>query len=195
MLTHRCLLLGLCTFFIIWKAAAQKTPALHEIGLKVNSALDLGFLYKVGKTNSLFRLDLAYLNGRNAIQTTSSQYINMSGAGIGVGWEFRRNIIDNLSFIYGLGAQCSYQTNYHFSNGKATGEEHTISPELYLLLGFSYTLNDQWQFSIENCPYVRYRASISGANQEESQIFYGMNLTNTYLVVAYRFGRRKNKSS
>lgn len=180
-----CLLFGLNSF-------AQKKPKIHEIGLSITSGFDFGFIYKTGTEKSVLRLETLFLNGSHIIQGGASN--NNYGVGVGLGREYRKNMVDNLFFIYGLGGRLTYNGQSAVISGFPGQFSHVFSPQINLILGFNYVLKDSWVFSIETLPYLRFdivTQSFSG-NLELNNInvTYGLNMQSVRLVIAHRFGKK-----
>lgn len=187
MTTQKCLLV-FCCLMLSLASFAQKQPTIHEVGLAINSGLDLGLVYKVGKPNRLFRLETLFLNGTHQVLSNGVNS-NTYGVGFRLGAEFRKNIVDNLFLSYGFGAGFLY-------GGQNTGNDtlnqfnNVYSVNVNLLIGINYILKDRWVFSVEALPFIQYDITMNQGNSISNKIFYELNMESVRLVIAYRFGKK-----
>lgn len=191
MTTQKCLLVFCCLIFAL-SSFAQKEDKIHEVGLTINSGLDFGFIYKTGTEKSVFRLESFFLNGGHTFQGGGSN--NNYGVGVRLGREYRKNIVDNLSFIYGFGGGLSYRGQDAPVSGFGRVGAHIFSPKINAIVGFNYVLKERWIFSIETLPYLRSDivTESTGGNLDVNSISvsYGLNINSVRLVIAYRFGKK-----
>lgn len=195
LLVFFCLLLGFTSF-------AQKKPTIHEVGLSTSSGLDLGFVYKTGKENSVFRIQTLLLNGSHLYQTNINNpsmniNSNYNSLAISLGAEFRRNIAEKLFLIYGFDVGVKYGRRNINSNVGVGDNSHVLSPNVNLVIGVNYVLKEHWVFSVEILPYFQYdhiiQSGSNNANFTSNRIAYGLNISNVRLVVAHRFFQKENK--
>lgn len=171
---------------------AQSKPSIHEVGITINSELNFGAFYKAGKENSLFRLKTLFLSGgQNFSNNTSSTH----GAGLSLGAEMRKKIVDEMYFIYGFDGGLrvfgSSGTNNNNPQNPRTFSSLSISPQINFVLGLAYVFKEHWVFSFEVLPYLAYDISTYQQDQQdpsiETGLRYGLDLSSVQLGIAYRF--------
>lgn len=109
--------------------------------------------YKFGNEKHLFRISTTYLSATALNSSTDPQNINF-GAGIGIGVEFPKKLIEKMSLIYGI----EFNSNYFYQKQDSN---NSFSVGGYGILGFRYHFNEFVQIGAEINPGIHYHHSKS----------------------------------
>jgi len=187
---------------------AQSSEKQKELGLTMNNIqLDkFGITYKFGKPSAMWRLsalsidlsdDSRFIN-EDADYNTSRISFSLSA-----GREFRKVVKNDFEFRYGLDIAFNYgktkndRTNI-INAGQNEGYESTsYQPEVKVVLGINYVLNEKIVFGFEALPGIGYRYSetiiMKGENEEieiedkNHSVNFGTSGEFALFSVAYRF--------
>jgi len=183
---------------------AQEEPKQKEVGLVFNNLDNFGLTYKTGSEESLWRFNTLFISGSNIEESADSLYNNQSNLGFGIkfGKEFRKVIVENLEFRYGLDLAFTYsQSMYNYDdksvgNHDITSERTTYQPGINLVLGLNYVFQERFVIGAELLPHFSYITGISKGsrynNDSEtgraiSGFSYGLSSTSALLSLSYRF--------
>lgn len=185
---------------------AQETVKQKEIGLVFSNLDNFGFTFKTGNEKSLWRFNTLFLSGNNVDQTTDSSISKQTnmGFGIKIGKEYRKKIVGNLEFRYGIDLSFSYSQSKIEYNDKTVFDNDrlnkriTYQPGINLVLGFNYLINKNIVLGAELLPGFAYTTGTSveknyyNNNDDEiktdiSGFNYGLSNTSVLLSLVYRF--------
>ena len=191
-------LVFVCILVPFFATAQEKEPQkVKEVGIVFHNLDNFGFTYKTGTEKSLWRFSTLSLNGTNTKSTDDFPGLkqNTFGIGFSAGREYRKMIIDDLYFRYGLDLVFTYSSqkidNSTF-NYKETDKNY--SPGMNIVLGLNYNINEKIVLGAELLPYFTYTRSSnkkvdnnvetkSGYNKTS----YGVSNQSVLLTLAYRF--------
>lgn len=169
-------ILTLISLFSITTFAQEKQK---EVGTVFNSLNQFGLTYRVGNTNSMWRITtIAALNNSNNSKSDSS---NRDSSGLTIslklGKEFRKSVTNQLEFRYGFDVDYSYYSfkneshsyyyDWEYENGnivsstiverseKYTATIHSVG--IQLVLGVNYVVKEKLIFGIEINPAFMYK--------------------------------------
>lgn len=189
---------------IVGGLSAQEPDRQKEIGLTFRNLDNFGVTYRVGTSRAMWRFTSVALNignssnGNSAVDNTFNNF----GVGIGIGREYRKELMDELEFRYGVDIGFNYSFNkseFEYSNGEINlSETKTYTQNLNVILGINYKISDTIICGIELSPGFNYRTgtridqnTLSNNNLPvESDISgYGFNLSNgsSLFSMIYRF--------
>lgn len=172
---------------------AQQKLLIHEVGFSVDLDLTYRLSYKVGKPNSLFRLQTLFLKGEGEQNGNTRE--GRHEIGFSLGTEFRKKVIENLKVVYGfdLGLNYGLLTSQVGSDPEIL--TFIITPNINLVLGLNYTLKEHWIFSLELKPYFNYIIESEFYDlvptKESTRFEYGFNFASIQLGIAYRIFKNK----
>ena len=149
----------------------------------------------------MLRFTLLSLNGGNGSNKYNSDQSvrNGNGAiGLNIGFEKRKYIAKNLSFFSGSDLLMSYYRHvYKDPQSSFSNNDWTISPEIGLVLGFNYKINEDINISAEVVPSVEYSYSKSISRNDTSEsvqigkgLSYGFTSSVCNLTLSFRFGKK-----
>ncbi|MFC2138295.1 hypothetical protein ACFLTE_08980 [Bacteroidota bacterium] len=185
---------------------AQENAKCKEVGLTFYNLDNFGMTFKIGSTNSLWRINSFLVNGINQKydQDSSSRSSNVLRFDIKFGREFRKSIKDNFEFRYGVDLSFQYSKvktevddisvrNYEYSN-----ESLTFEPGINVILGFNYLINENLILGAEYLPGINYVFGYNSSKRNDgiepieskhdnSGINYGLQSGAALLSLSYRF--------
>jgi hypothetical protein len=159
---------------------------IKEIGLTLQSFDDFGLNYKVGRPDALWRFNSMFFSGWKLESTndSGSENINKSfGIGVGIGREFRKPLVENLQFRYGVDITFSYSAgetrtdvpNDPYSYYNKTVNRNQYRPGLAFILGVNYIIKEKFIIGAEILPGVYY------STEEEATDYHDSNEVDTHL--------------
>jgi hypothetical protein len=209
-----------CAFILHCSGFSQRVV---EYGLTFRNVDNFGFIYKRGSENHLLRLSILSLNNVSQHDNgkfvyhdnTLSSYEAISdrtsfGFGLGMGYEYRTKLSDNLNFVYGP------QVGYSFLKDKFEPEVSAVGPasgvtsetskinrfQLSMILGFNYSINDKFSFSAEIYPGYTFNKQnfeqrkidangydFTSVDKTTKQNSFNFDTSSAMLTVSYRVTR------
>lgn len=188
--------------------AIEDNSKIHEVGITFRGLDRFGFIYKVGKSSSLWRMEAFTLNGSSREtkdrenDSLESSIINYGG-GLSFGREHRKSLTEKFELRYGLDVQYSYRysTNKQNNTSQRTYQKTTNfhNVGLEFIFGFNFVAKKQLVIGAEIDLGVYYRFGyekendtfIDGSSQESisdvSQYNFGLSNYPAQLTIAYRF--------
>jgi hypothetical protein len=179
---------------------------IKEIGLTLQSFDDFGLNYKVGRPDALWRFNSMFFSGWKLESTndSGSENINKSfGIGVGIGREFRKPLVENLQFRYGVDITFSYsagETRTDVPNDpyyNQTTNRKQYSPGVAFVLGLNYVIKEKMVIGAEMLPVIYYSISKSDSDfdnsddrdshSEMSGFGFEGSLSTVVVTLAYRF--------
>ena len=168
---------------------------IHEIGINFSNLNSFGLRYKWGNDTTLFRITGLVLNGSYVKETPSSSGSINSAAGFGfdIGFEKRKQIVNNLSFYDGLELQPSCNYAYTNNGNRSKDKYFQVNGGLGFVLGLSYKVGSAIYLDAELVPDIMYTYTIdknyqNGAETKTRSSNVSFNLSNTAnLTLSYRF--------
>jgi hypothetical protein len=185
-----CLLAPLFTM-----AQEQEPQKVREVGIAFSNLDNFGFTYKTGTERSLWRFTALSLGGSNYRNVSTNPGSNQKNFGFGLtaGKEHRRTITDDLYFRYGLDIAFWYRSSNQEQNN-TTSTTRSLSPEMDVVLGLNYNINEKIVLGAELLPYFRYSRGnykTVTTNREtkshSNSISWGVSSQSVLLTLAYRF--------
>jgi hypothetical protein len=159
---------------------------IKEIGLTFQSFDDFGINYKVGRPDALWRFNSVFISGgkSESSSTFDREEIQKSfGIGVGIGREFRKPVVENLQFRYGVDITFNYYTSeskqinptepYPYYN--KTVNRNQYRPGLAFILGVNYIIKEKFIIGAEILPGVYY------STEEEATDYHDSNEVDTHL--------------
>jgi hypothetical protein len=184
---------------------AQESVKQKEIGLVFYNLDNFGLTYKIGTEKSLWRFNTLFLSGSNVEETTDmvEKKSKSMGFGIKFGKEFRKDIVEDLAFRYGIDLSFNYQKSKLEYDPKPTNssfvsnERTTYRPGINLVFGLNYAINDKIVIGGEILPGFTYISGeitekrSNGYNVEETKtdlsgFNYGLSTGSVLLSIVYR---------
>ncbi len=183
---------------------AQEKSKQKEVGFIFSNLNNFGLTYKTGTEKSLWRFNTLIISGNNIDETADSLVNKQSQMGFGIkfGKEYRKVIVTNFEFRYGVDLSFTYSQSKYNYNDKSTAdrdrvsEQTTYQPGINLVLGFNYVFKDQFVIGAELLPHFSYRTgkskeynyySDSEIESDISGFSYGISNTSALLSLSYRF--------
>ncbi len=185
---------------------AQESEKQKEIGIVFSNLDNFGLTFKTGTNKSLWRFTTLYMSGGKSDRDSnvSDDKYNGFGFGIGIGKEFRKDIVKKLELRFGADLSFSYayqksehedKTDNYYNN---YSKQKTFHPGINLVFGLNYELNDHLIIGAELLPYFRYEIGKSVSknyytnNGDEvktdiSGFNYGLSNSSVLLSLVYRF--------
>lgn len=175
----------LSSLFII-SANAQK---VKEVGLKFSNLDNFGLIYKTGTEKGLLRLSLLSVSTYHSDQNTDQ---NVFGGGIGGGYEWRKSLSKDFSFVYGPELKITGSRTKIDAGSSSNYTQTYIQPNLGLILGFRYLISDKFAVSAELSPSLFYQYQLTDSKitgTEKSDHAYGFSMSNNSaaITIAYRW--------
>lgn len=176
-------------------AMSQESQKVREVGIVFNNLDNFGFTFKTGTEKSLWRFTALSLGGasNSNVSTNPGTKYNSLGVGIKAGREYRKMMTDDLYFRYGLDLRFSYQNTKQEQNN-ATSTSRNFSPEMDVVLGLNYNINEKIVLGAELLPYFRYSRSNyktvttnSETKSHSNSTSWGISSQSVLLTLAYRF--------
>lgn len=160
---------------------------VKEIGLTFSNLSDFGLIYKAGTDKGLFRLSLLSLSVFSSDENLDQ---NFQGGAIGGGYEFRKGLGKNLSFVYGPDLQFAVSRT-RYNDGASYNYTATIfRPNLGMILGFRYSVNERFSVSTELRPsiFYQYDHSNNRLSSDTNSSSYGFTMSNhaAAITIAYK---------
>lgn len=181
---------------------AQETVKQKEIGLVFMNLDNFGLTFKTGTDKSLWRFNTLFISGNNMENTTDSfvhKHSNM-GFGVGIGKEYRKNIVENLELRFGADLSFTYSQSKSDNDHKtidindSLSERITYIPGVNLVFGLNYKLSGNIVIGVELLPNFRYTTGTSThinndveVKSDISGFNYGLSNTSVLLSLSYRF--------
>ena len=109
--------------------------------------------YKFGNEKHMFRISTSYFSATALNSSNDPQNINF-GAGVGIGVEFPKKLIEKMFLIYGI----EFNSNYFYQKQDSN---NSFSVGGYGILGFRYRFNEVVQIGAEINPGIHYHHSKS----------------------------------
>ena len=193
---------------------AQEKQKIQEVGFVFRNLDSFGATYRIGNTNSVWRLT-AMTVGWNSTESesgfqnpgvgnsneTESSRFNMD---LGIGREKRISIVENLDFRLGVEAGFGYGINNNTSKiMDSTGaiiadnkaELESIRVRLSGIAGVNYNVKDKLIIGLEILPRVAYNTNQSTQTSDGEEpveassntISANLGLNSATLSLAYRF--------
>ncbi|NQU34819.1 MAG: hypothetical protein HQ521_16445 [Bacteroidetes bacterium] len=198
------LLLIFITLTMSVMVIAQEKSKQKEVGLVFNSLNSFGLTYKTGTTKSLWRFNTLFISGNSTEEVSDSINRKQSNMGFSIkfGKEYRKLIVDDLEFRYGVDlafaySQYTYNTNDRsIADNDNTNEKTSYTPGINLVFGLNYIFNDHFVIGAELLPYFNYtvgKSKITSFRTDDvtesdiSGFSYGLNSTSVMLSLVYRF--------
>ena len=183
---------------------AQEKTKQKEVGLVFNNLDNFGLTYKTGTNKSLWRFNALFISGYDLDETADSLVNKQSNMGFGIkfGKEYRKVIVTNFEFRYGVDLSFTYNhTSREYDNPTAgynnqSYERTTYEPGINLVLGFNYVINDYFVIGAELLPHFTYSTGTSKEirsyydmeiESDISGFSYGISNTSALLSLSYRF--------
>lgn len=180
---------------------AQDSAKQKEIGLLFYGLNDFGLTYRVGSDDRLWRFQAIFVNGhimdsdRGIIKTTDSDW----GVEVGIGREYRKSMTENLDFRIGWDLSMNY--NYSKSSvetevmGISEVKEFYYQPEIKMIIGVNYIINEHLIVGAELLPGISYRygkrtdVNSEGIEVETdfTKVIVGISSNVVLLSLAYKF--------
>jgi hypothetical protein len=192
--------------FISSLAMAQHGKLVNEVGLLFTNSDDFGLSYKIGTEKSLWRVNLLEISGQgyeNDIErilqdNNYNQDAKVKGFGINLGKEFRKAVLTNVMFSYGIDLSYSdlyANSSYSESSSLERSQKINISRSgLGLVFGFNYIVRNKIVLGASIIPGIGYYygklAMTYGETNRLNKISsFNYNLSNSSanFTVAYRF--------
>lgn len=160
----------------------QQTTAQtqHEAGLRFNDFETFSAIYKKQKDETSF-MRYRINAGRLAFSEVGDNQRFSGNVEIAIGKENRKQLMDKLSFIYGI--EPALGIAYNTQNGNSA---FRISPSLGYVLGLQYEFFERLAVGLEVIPAIN--GTFQRANNADA-INLGLDFQATGLTVAYRFER------
>ena len=161
---------------------AQQTIAQtqHEAGLRFNNFEVLSLMYKKQKDETSF-MRYRINAGRIAFSEAGNNQRFLGNIEFAIGKENRKQLMDKLSFIYGL--EPALGIAFNTQNGSS---QFRISPSLGYILGVQYDFFERLAIGLEVIP------ALNGVFQQANnanEISLGLDFQATGLTIAYQFER------
>lgn len=185
---------------------AQEKTKQREVGLAFTNFDNFGITYKVGNEKALWRYNVLFLSGnlqKENLENSNPTYSRL-GFGLKIGKEFRKPIIENLEFRYGLDISFDYHQSKQESEYPESGNLNSsiksinYEPGINLVVGVNYVIKEHLVIGAEIMPYFSYlfgtseQKSYNTGSEETittdfSNISYGFSNSSAMLSLAYRF--------
>jgi hypothetical protein len=195
----------LAMFVLAWNCGISQ-DRIKEIGLTLEGFDDFGINYKVGKPDALWRFNSVFISGGRSESsfTSDSEEIQKSfGIGVGIGREFRKPVVENLQFRYGVDITFNYYTSeseqirdYDPYYNK-TVNRNQYRPGLSLILGVNYIIKEKFIIGAEILPGVYYstaedatdyhNSNEADTHLDSSSFGFQGSLSTAVVTLAYRF--------
>jgi hypothetical protein len=183
---------------------AQEKTKQKEIGLVFNNFDNFGLSLKTGNEKSLWRFNTLMITSSNQDEISESNEIKQKNIGFGIkfGKEYRKEIVENFEFRYGLDLSFNYYKyeyenteDYSYNYNQRTYKKTTYQPGINLVFGFNYVINDNIVIGAELLPHFSYITGTSTntdynftvVESDISGISYGLSNTSALLSISYRF--------
>jgi hypothetical protein len=189
---------------------AQGQSRQREIGIVFNNLNNFGLTFRTGTEKALWRFTTLHLSGGNMTQNGDSSETKTKSAGFGlkIGREYRKTIIGNLEFRYGVDLSFNYSNSKNDVNDKSIANQDILlkvtmyQPGINLVLGFNYVIHEKVVIGAEVMPYFSYNTGTSveketynfNGNERKTKISgfsYGLSNTSVLVSLVYRFGKKK----
>lgn len=185
---------------------AQHGKLVNEVGLLFTNSDDFGLSYKFGTEKSLWRVNLLEISGQgyeNDIErilqdNNYNQDSKVKGFGINLGKEFRKAVLTNVMFSYGI--DLSYSDLYANSSNSVSpslerNQKINISRSgLGLVFGLNYIVRHKIVFGASIIPGIGYYYGKLDLTYGEtykvnkiSSFNYNLSNSSANFTVAYRF--------
>jgi len=153
-----------------------------ELGLRLNNLTDFSFIYKKEKS------ELKYIRHRFGIvnlgisDVADNKNYNI-GLGYAIGIEKRKSINEKLMFIHGFEPQLAANISKNMI---------VLNPAIGYVLGFQYTINDDFYVSVETIPSLNGNIVIRDNSSNLYSLNAGFNSNFVALTIAYKFNSEAN---
>lgn len=183
---------------------AQEKSGQQEIGLAFSNLDNFGLTFKTGTRNAMWRLNTLLVSGSDIEEISESEENsqNTIGFGIGLGREYRKEIIEHLELRYGADLSFRYNKTEQNridkldTNNDSYSKRITYQPGINLVLGLNYVINNTIVIGAELLPnftYISGEQTQNDINSNEeiktdiSGFSYGLSNTSALLTLSYRF--------
>ncbi len=185
---------------------AQEVEKQKEVGIFFSNLDNFGLTFRTGTNKSLWRFSTFSMSGLQSNQDSdeADNKRNNFWIGIGVGKEFRKDIVEKLELRFGADLTFSYsylkadQENKTDTDSYDHYEQKTYYPGINLVFGLNYKLSDHFIIGAEFLPYFRYeigeyvssRSWVNNGDEvktDTSGFSYGLSNSSVRLSLAYRF--------
>jgi len=190
--------------FILYPSFGQDVNSkIKELGLSIRGGANFGIHFKSGTEKSLFRITLHSDNGSFDRSKSESNPNNPSknnyiGIGLNLGFEKRREVLNNVKFYYGLDLLNSYsRSGWQFPSSMSSSLEWDISTGLGLVLGLNYDINNILTISAGIMPSIRYNygkntinGDIQNSKSTETGLDFSLISQGANFAFSFRFGKQ-----
>ena len=196
----------ICLFSISFFVSAQEIAKQKQVGLVFYNFDNFGISFKTGTNKSAWRFNTMMLTGRedeikgDNLERKTTNF----GFGLSIGKEFRVDVAKNLEMYYGADLGFNYQkskteteTKENLLKVTSTVESKIFTPQLSLVLGMNYVINDKIVIGAEILPTLRYNIgeetekrtgmNVLEEKRDISGFNYSLSNTSVRLTLAYRF--------
>lgn len=185
-------------------AIAQTESTQKEIGIAFSNFENFGLSFKTGRSNSMWRFNTLLVSG-NTIDRISESTENsqkVMGFGVGLGKEYRKEVVEHLELRYGADLSFRYNVTEDdridklYANNDRHVKNITYQPGINLVFGFNYVINNTVVLGAELLPHFTYITGEETQNDPStnneiktdiSGFSYGLSNTSALLTISYRF--------
>jgi len=167
-------------FSIGVKAQTTEGNQKKEVGIRMNSLSNFGFMYKKQKKENKF--NRVRLVSSNFMLSNSPFQRTAFSLGIAIGRENRKVINNKFKLIKG------WEFITSFSSSKINNEVMLdIKPGLGAVLGFIYKINDEFSLNLECIPILKTDFQSTSGNTTFTGVNFDFDTNNVALGVMYSF--------
>ena len=209
--TKEILFLLFCLSLPFLASAQEGTKPLEpfkqkEIGVVFRNFDNFGLTYRTGTEKSLWRFNTLFIRGgsNEYLNDAFETITNSMGFRLGVGKEWRKEIVENFELRYGADLAFNYShlnterddpsaNNSYYSYNERT----SYGPRVRFVFGFNYVIQDKLVLGAEVLPGVSYytgqrvqessNPDVNAFKSDISGFSYGLSNSSVLLSALYRF--------